>query len=307
MLWGDSTLGPKLPQMMVHVKVGVAHALAPRHLTERCVRSELDLRNTELVKENAEFLQVGCKLGGWRASLVLVHFRPRHDSVRPMKREPKRHPFINRAFEESGGLSHPLFPKCCPKGIAQMTNHLMGGHASPTTLTLRTHTTQSVEHFFAVRQIEESFHFGKAKLHIQIAHGERILYHSLGLSPGKPNRLFAGTTLVPGFHIDDCGVNLENMERLLYDNVPEARRIQAGVAQKLVQAAVKIIASRFRRKQYCQNRRSKKTWERRISSFRPKITARSKMRRRNLGRRGPLSGESAENGRTLSQRPRRAV
>ncbi len=135
----NSTLGPKLPQMMIHVKVGVAHAFAPRHLTERCVRSELDLRSTEAVKKNADFFQVGYKLGRLRTTLVLVHLGPCLNSVRPMKREPKRHPFINRAFEEGGGLTYPLFPKCCPKGIAQMTNHLMGGHASPTTLTLRAH------------------------------------------------------------------------------------------------------------------------------------------------------------------------
>ncbi len=50
------TLDPKLPQVMVHVKVGVAHALGPRHLTERCVRSKLALRITEAVKKNAELL-----------------------------------------------------------------------------------------------------------------------------------------------------------------------------------------------------------------------------------------------------------
>jgi hypothetical protein len=52
----ESTLGPKLPQVMVDVKVGVAHALGPRQLTERCVRSELALRITEAFKANAEFL-----------------------------------------------------------------------------------------------------------------------------------------------------------------------------------------------------------------------------------------------------------
>src|SRR6266478_2457308 len=117
-LGGEFTLGPKLPQMMVHVEIGVAHALGPRHLAERCVRSELAIRITEAVKKNAELLQVGCKLGRWRTTSVLVHLMPRLDSVRPMKREPKRHPLINRAFEEGGGLTYPLFPKCCPKGIA---------------------------------------------------------------------------------------------------------------------------------------------------------------------------------------------
>ena len=47
-----------------------------------------------------------------------------------------------------------------------MTNHLMGGHASPTALTLGAHCGQSVEHFVEVAYIEESFHFGKATSHI---------------------------------------------------------------------------------------------------------------------------------------------
>lgn len=51
----------------------------------------------------------------------------------------------------------------------QMTNHLMGGHASPTALTLRPYSGQSVEHFVAVGYIEESFHLGKAALHIQMS------------------------------------------------------------------------------------------------------------------------------------------
>lgn len=45
MCWADlgeeSTLDPKLPQVMVYMKIGMAHALGPRHLTEHCVRSEL--------------------------------------------------------------------------------------------------------------------------------------------------------------------------------------------------------------------------------------------------------------------------
>jgi hypothetical protein len=87
--------------------------------------------------------------------------------MRPMNREPKRRPFINRAFEQGGGLTYLFFPKCRPKGIAQMANHLMGGHVSPTGFTLRAHPLQSVDHLFSVRYIEECFHFGKGILHIQ--------------------------------------------------------------------------------------------------------------------------------------------
>ena len=42
-----------------------------------------------------------------------------------------------------------------------MTNHLMGGHDSPTALTLDAQIGQSVEHFLPVRSIEQSLHSEK--------------------------------------------------------------------------------------------------------------------------------------------------
>jgi len=149
------------------------------------VRSKLAVRITEAIKNNTEFLQVGCKLGRWRATLMLIHLGPCLDSVRPMKREPQRRPFINGPFKERSGLTYLFFPQCCPKGIAEMTNHLMGGHASPTALILGAHLCQSVEHFVAVGCVEESFHVGKAILHISRRTRRRSLYHGLGRSPDK--------------------------------------------------------------------------------------------------------------------------
>ena len=60
---GESTLNPKLAQMMVHVEVGVSHPLGPRHPTQCCVRKELALRTTEAIKKNAKILQIGRELG----------------------------------------------------------------------------------------------------------------------------------------------------------------------------------------------------------------------------------------------------
>ena len=74
--------------MMVHVEVGVTHALCPRHLAEHRVRRELALRSTETLKKNAERLQIGCKLRGYRTTLLLIHFRPRLDAARPLERDP---------------------------------------------------------------------------------------------------------------------------------------------------------------------------------------------------------------------------
>ena len=81
-------LSSKLPQMMIHVEVGVAHALGPRHLTKHRVRRELALRCTEALRKNAELLQIGCKLRWQRTTLLLVHFRPCLDAMWPRERDP---------------------------------------------------------------------------------------------------------------------------------------------------------------------------------------------------------------------------
>jgi hypothetical protein len=54
-----SLLSTKLPKMMVHVEVGVTHALGPRHSTKKRVRSRLDFPGTKALKQNPELLQIG--------------------------------------------------------------------------------------------------------------------------------------------------------------------------------------------------------------------------------------------------------
>jgi len=143
---------------MVHVDVGVTHALSPRHPTKKRVRSKLAFPGTKALKQNPEALQIGCKLRRWRATLVLVHFRRRLETMRPRERYPKSHPLKKRAGQDSAGWTYILFAQRTTKGIAQMTNHLMSGHGSPTGLTVWTHLGDSVKHFFLVAKTEESLH-----------------------------------------------------------------------------------------------------------------------------------------------------
>jgi hypothetical protein len=49
-----------------------------------------------------------------------------------------------------------LFAQCNSKGIAQMADHLMSGHAPPKSLALRTHSTEAIQHGIPVMFIEES-------------------------------------------------------------------------------------------------------------------------------------------------------
>jgi hypothetical protein len=43
---------------MIHVKVGVAHSLSPRYLTEHRVTSEVMLPTAEPFKQNAKVLDI---------------------------------------------------------------------------------------------------------------------------------------------------------------------------------------------------------------------------------------------------------
>jgi hypothetical protein len=74
--------------MMVHVEIRVPHTFYPRHLTESCMSAELVLRATKAIKEHAEILHVGYKLGRGCTPLVLIHLRQCFDSARPTKWEP---------------------------------------------------------------------------------------------------------------------------------------------------------------------------------------------------------------------------
>lgn len=78
----------ELPQVVIHVKIGVTHSLGPRQRTEHCMGCEFAFPATELIKQRAEPLDVPRKFCRSGAALLLIHFRASLDSVRPMKRQP---------------------------------------------------------------------------------------------------------------------------------------------------------------------------------------------------------------------------
>ena len=114
------------------------------------MRGEFALPAAELVKQRAKLLDVRCKFHRLGTALLLINFRARLDAVRPLKRHPQSRPFIDRAFEERGGRADLLFAQCCPKRVAEMTNHLMSGHVAPTPRAVRTHSAQTIKDLAAV-------------------------------------------------------------------------------------------------------------------------------------------------------------
>ncbi len=100
-------LDPELSQVMIKVEVGVAHALGPGHLPKHGVRRKFTFPGTETPKQTAEFLQVGCKVHGGRATLLLVHFRARLEAVRPPNWNPEASGFrIVRMNRLCAGLTY---------------------------------------------------------------------------------------------------------------------------------------------------------------------------------------------------------
>ena len=99
-------LRSKLPQVVIHVKVGVAHPLSPRQLTKYWVRNEFPLRTAELVKECTKFLDIRHKLNWLSTTLPLIHFRARLEAVYPWNRNPKRHGFHKGVKKFVAGLTY---------------------------------------------------------------------------------------------------------------------------------------------------------------------------------------------------------
>ena len=82
----------ELPQVVIHVEVGMPHPLSPRQLTKHCMRREFALPDTELVKQPAKLLDIRCKFHGPGTTLLLIHFRARLDVVWPPEEVPTEPP-----------------------------------------------------------------------------------------------------------------------------------------------------------------------------------------------------------------------
>lgn len=96
--------------------------------------SEVMLPTAEPLKQNAKVLNVRGEFNGSSTALLLIHFRARLDAVRPPEGHPESRPLIDRPLEERRGRTDVLFAQRHTERIAQMANHLMSGHASPTPL-----------------------------------------------------------------------------------------------------------------------------------------------------------------------------
>ena len=86
-------LGPKLPQMVVEMEVGMPHTLGPGELSKDRMRCKLALPSTEAFQQNAQLLYIGFEAHRSRTAQLLVHLWTCLDTVWPLPCEPQRPPF----------------------------------------------------------------------------------------------------------------------------------------------------------------------------------------------------------------------
>lgn len=101
-------LRPKLPQVMVHVKIGMAHAFTSRHRTKHAMRSICARPATEPIKQGAQAIKIGGIFTRVSSAQVLIQLGPRLDPVWPLERQPKGRPLVHRAFEQGRGRTDRL-------------------------------------------------------------------------------------------------------------------------------------------------------------------------------------------------------
>lgn len=109
----DGYLGSELSKVMIEVDISMAHAFGLGHFPKHGVSSEFALPGAKALKQNAEFLYVGCKVYRSCTTLLLVRFRARLEAVRPRRWEPKRQRLQDHALEETGGWCNQTLSKSC--------------------------------------------------------------------------------------------------------------------------------------------------------------------------------------------------
>ena len=78
----------KLPQVMVHVKVGMAHAFTSRQRTKHGMRSICARPVTELIKQRAQAIKIGGIFSRASSAQLLIQLGSRLHPVWPLERHP---------------------------------------------------------------------------------------------------------------------------------------------------------------------------------------------------------------------------
>src|SRR5437879_2074758 len=121
---------------MIGVQIGEAVPFALRKRSEVCMRFRDIVRRppSEALNQRAEFIDVGGEFDGTRASHLLVDFRSSLEPLRPLDWSPEREPFQKHAWNGNGSGLGKEFAHVEAEAIAQMANHVVGGHGTPAAL-----------------------------------------------------------------------------------------------------------------------------------------------------------------------------
>src|SRR5258708_19388719 len=112
----------------------------------------------EALDQCAEILNVGSKFHWTRASSLLVDFRSSLEPMRPLDRSPEREPFHEHARKRDSSEHGRQFTHVEPEAVAQMTDHVVGRHITPATLSGWLNGVEPAENFLFVGGMEGRLH-----------------------------------------------------------------------------------------------------------------------------------------------------
>src|SRR5262245_60611928 len=123
----------ELPQVMVAMQIAPAHPFGLGHIAEEWVWTELGavILRAERFNQRHEPSPVALEIIGRSSADLLIHFRPRLDSMRPRQRRVKRDPFHHRTGERVADRRNLFLAKREFKRVAKVANHLIRRHPTP--------------------------------------------------------------------------------------------------------------------------------------------------------------------------------
>ena len=131
--------------MMIGVEIGPSHPRRMRHPAEDRMLRPLGISRAcrHSFEQHGQLRDVASKLAWTRALTSLIDLRARFDARRPLQRKVQRRPFHKGSVEPACCRADALFGQRHAAGIAQMTDHLMRRHLSPSTSAVWAHGSQS--------------------------------------------------------------------------------------------------------------------------------------------------------------------
>ena len=152
--------GAELTEMMVGVEESPTEPFAFPHHAENWMHNAASARVifAESPDENEQLGAIAVKVPGRGSSDALLDFRPRRKPSGPRNGRPQAAPFHQRPLHKSSREAGGPFAHARFKGIIQVANHLMNGHATPLSGTGKLNRSDTPEDGISICRVGQGSH-----------------------------------------------------------------------------------------------------------------------------------------------------